>query len=92
MEKIKLLGKRLLVRRLDDDDTTEGGIVLPDKRRPKDHTFGVVEFVGNECDGQVKEHDIVLTAEETGSWFKTDQGDRLLMYQDAVLAVVEDYQ
>jgi len=91
MKKIKLLGKRLLVRRFKDDGVTDGGIVLPDRRRPKDHTFGVVEVVGCDCDDQIKVGDTILTKESTGSWIKTDSGDRLLMYSADVLAVVEDY-
>lgn len=91
MEKIRLLGKRLLVRRLKDDGVTEGGVILPDKRRPKDHTFGVVEVVGCECDDQIEVGDTILTTEETGSWVKTNNDDRLLMYSDDVLAVVEEY-
>ena len=90
MEKLRPLRATLLVNRAAKIEVTESGIVLPDRRDPDEHCFGVVDAVGDECDGQVKVGDTILTEERTGSWIKTDHGDRLLIFQKDVLAVVEE--
>ena len=93
--KVKPLGDRILVKRVEAEEKTAGGIVLPDtaKETPKE---GVVEAVGR---GKVldsgklqalvlKKGDRVLFASYAGNEIKLDGDEYLIMREEDVLAVV----
>jgi chaperonin GroES len=89
------LNDKIVVRRLEAEEKTKGGIVLPDsaKEKPKE---GVVMALGNgrlldsgeRADFQVKEKDRVLFSSYAGTEIKVDGEDYLIMNEDDVLAVV----
>ncbi len=90
------LGDRLVVQRDDSEDTTAGGIVLPDSAKDKP-SRGIVLSVGHGRmlkDGsrakmQVKEGDRILFTSYGPEELKVGDKEYLLMREDDVLAVIE---
>ena len=94
--KLRPLHDRLLVKRLDEDDTSKGGIIIPDSAKEKPQRGQVVAVGKGKVaeDGSVrpldvKEGDVVLFGKYSGTEIKVDDEDRLIMREDDVLAVVE---
>jgi chaperonin GroES len=96
MAKLRPLGDKILVKRVEAETKTKSGIVLPDsaKEKPK---RGKVLAVGEGKrldDGKlssvdVKKGDEVLFTSYAGTEIKLDGEELLLMSVDDVLAVVE---
>ncbi len=92
---IQPLGDRVVVERASAEETTAGGIVLPDTARDKPQQ-GTVLAIGEgrlTKDGkrralQVKEGDKVLFTSYAGDEFKLSDKTVLLMREDDILAVV----
>ena len=90
------LGDRVLVRRVQADEKTEGGIILPDtaKEKPRE---GVVISVGKGKlleNGErqaltVKPKDRVLFSSYAGSEIKLQGDEMLILSEDEILAIVE---
>lgn len=97
--KIKLqpLGERLVVERDESEETTAGGIVLPDTAKDKPARGRVVSVGdgkllddGTRSQFQVKKGDRVIFSSYAGETFKIDDEELLLMREDDVFAVIED--
>lgn len=95
--KIRPLGDRIVVRREEAEETTAGGIVLPDTARNKPQR-GTVLAVGpgrmlkdgKRRELQVKTGDTVLFTAWAGDEYKEHKGgDVLIMREEDVMAVVE---
>jgi len=95
-EKIKPLGDHVLIRRVEAESKTKGGIVLPESAKEKPRE-GIVLAVG---DGrmldsgerqafQVKVEDRVLFSSYAGTEIKVQGEDLLLVREDEILAVIE---
>ena len=94
--KIKPLGDRLLVKQLDAEEKSKGGIILPDtaKEKPKE---GKIEAVGPGKvleDGKVqplsvKTGDHILFSSYAGTEIKLDGEDYLIMKEEDVLAIIK---
>jgi len=94
--KIRPLHDKIVVKRVEAETKTKGGIVLPDtaKEKPKE---GVVVAVGtgkllengNRAEFQVKEKDRVIFSSYAGTEVKVDGEEYLVLSEDDVLAVVE---
>ena len=90
------LHDRLLVERLEREETTEGGIVIPDTAKEK-QIEGKVLAVGNGRildDGTVRALDLrigdrILFGKYAGTEIKIDGKEQLILKEDDVLAVVE---
>ena len=92
---IKPLGDKVIVKRVEAEETTAGGIVLPDtaKERPK---RGVVLAVGNgrllddgtRSEIQVKKNDEVLFTSYAGTEIKVDGDEYMIMDEGDILGVV----
>lgn len=90
------LGDRLLVERLEAEEKTAGGIVLPDTAKEKP-IQGKVIAVGEGRrteDGklipmQVKKGDKILFGKYSGTEVKLEGEEYLIMKEDDVLAIVE---
>ena len=90
------LGDRVIVRRVEADEKTKGGIILPDtaKEKPRE---GVVIAVGNGKlleNGQrqamsVKAKDRVLFSSYAGTEIKMGGQEVLILSEDEILAVIE---
>lgn len=96
MAAIKPLGDKLVIKRLDAEETTKGGIVLPDtaKEKPKQGLIiatgeGRLNKDGSRAAFQVKENDKVLFSSYAGTEVSVEGEDYLIMSEDEVLAVID---
>lgn len=96
--KIKLqpLGDRVVVRREESEETTAGGIVLPDSAKDKPARGTIVSVGdgkllddGSRGDFQVKTGDRVIFSSYAGETVNVDDDEFLLMREDDILAVIE---
>ncbi|MCK5707367.1 MAG: co-chaperone GroES [Candidatus Aureabacteria bacterium] len=94
--KVKPLGDRVLVKRLKAEETTKGGIVLPDtaKEKPKQGEIiavgtGKVED-GKKIEFNVKKGDKVLFSSYAGTDVKVSGEEYLIMKEDDILAIIND--
>jgi len=93
---LRPLHDRVLVKPLEADTKTAGGIIIPDTAQEKPQE-GKVVAVGNGKvaeDGKktpldVKKGDKVLFSKYSGSEVKLDGEDHLIMREDDILAVLE---
>ena len=97
MAKIKPLGDKILIKRVEAEEKTSGGIVIPDtaKEKPKQGTVvalgdGKMLDSGERAEFQVKASDKVIFASYAGTEVTLDGEEYLLMSEDDILAVVED--
>jgi chaperonin GroES len=94
--KIRPLHDRILVKRLEEERTSAGGIIIPDTATEKP-IQGKVIAVGNgkiQEDGSVRKLDVkvgdkVLFGKYGGTEVKVDGEDLLVMREDDVMAVIE---
>ena len=94
--KLKPLGDRLIVRAVEEEETTASGIVLPDTAKEKPQK-GEVLAVGDgarDDDGEripldVATGDVVLYSKYGGTEVKVDGEDLLVLRESDVLAKVE---
>jgi chaperonin GroES len=92
---VKPLGDKILVKRLEAQEVTKGGIVLPDSAKEKPKEGRVVEVGPGKVldDGprgsmQIKKGDRILFTSYAGTEIKVDKEEFLIMSEDDVLAVV----
>jgi len=94
---LKPLGDRLIVKPLDEEETTASGIVLPDTAKEKPQK-GEVLAVGDgrwDDDGEkripldVSEGETVLYSKYGGTEVKVEGDDLLVLRESDVLAVVQ---
>ena len=93
--KIRPLGEKVLIRRLDAEEMTRGGIVLPDtaKEKPQKGTVlamgdGKLLDDGTRAKFQVKKGDVVLFASFAGTEIDIDGEEYVLMDESDILAVL----
>ncbi len=95
--KLQPLGDRVVIKREESEETTAGGILLPDSAKDKP-ARGQIISVGNGRlldDGsrgelQVKVGDRVIFSSYGGETLNVDDEELLLMREDDILAVIED--
>lgn len=95
MAKLTPLNDRILIERLQAEDKTAGGIILPDNAKEKPKQGKILALgEGKRLDNgeraafQVKVGDRVLFSSYAGSEVNVDGKDYLVMSEDDVLAVV----
>jgi chaperonin GroES len=93
--KIRPLNDRLLVKRLEEEEKTAGGIIIPDSAKEKPAEGEVVAVgpgklndKGDRVALQVKEGDRVLFSKYGGTDVKLDGDDFLIMREDDILGVL----
>ncbi|MFO8112760.1 MAG: co-chaperone GroES [Desulfosalsimonadaceae bacterium] len=94
--KIKPLNDRILVKRLEEEAKTRGGIIIPDSAKEKP-AQGEVIAVGDGKLGddgkrvplQVKKGDRVLFAKYAGTEIKIEDEEHLVMREDDILGIIE---
>jgi len=96
MSKIRPLHDRLVVRRLEEERTTAGGIVIPDSATEKPSQGevlavgpGVTLENGDKKALDVKVGDIVLFGKYAGTEVKVEGQDVIVMKEDDVFGVIE---
>lgn len=94
--KIRPLHDRVLVKRLEEQETTKGGIIIPDAAKEKP-IEGEVMATGNGKlleDGKVRPLDVkkgdrILFGKYSGTEVKIEGNEHLILREDEILAVVE---
>ncbi|MHC4493155.1 MAG: co-chaperone GroES [Planctomycetota bacterium] len=94
--KIRPLQDRILVKRIEEEETTKGGIIIPDTAKEKPQE-GKIIAVGNGKileDGKVqpldvKKGDRVLFSKYAGTEINLDGEEHLIIREDDVLGVVQ---
>lgn len=94
--KVVPLGDKIVVKRLEAEEVTAGGIVLPDSAQEKPLQGRVLSVGdgmllkdGNRAPHQVKEGDRILFSRYSGNELKVAGEDLLIMVESEVLAVIE---
>ncbi len=95
--KIRPLNDRILVRRLEEEEKTAGGIIIPDsaKEKPAEGKIiavgpGKLNDNGDRVAMDVKDGDSILFSKYGGTDVKIDGEDYLIMREDDVLGIVEN--
>ncbi len=90
------LGDRVLIRRVEAEERTKGGIVLPDtaKEKPKEGIVvstgkGKLLDDGTHAQLTVKKNDRVIFSSYAGTEVKIEGEEYLIMGEDEILAVVD---
>ena len=94
--KVVPLNDKIVVKRLEAEDKTAGGILLPDTAKEKPRQGKVVSLGegklmenGKRAPFQVKEGDRVLFSSYAGNEVTIDGQEYLIMTEDDILAVVD---
>ena len=89
--KIKPLSDRVIVKPLEMDKKTAGGLLLPDtKEKPQE---GIIVNIGNGKKDEpmtVKIGDHVLFSKYGGTEYKVDNENYLIMRESDIYAIIED--
>ena len=95
--KIKPLADRLVVERLEQEEKTSGGIIIPDtaKEKPKQGKVlavgpGAKDENGKRITVDVQAGDIVLFTQWAGNEIKLDGKDYLVLKESDVIGIIED--
>jgi chaperonin GroES len=94
--KVRPLHDRLIVQRLEEEEKTKGGIIIPDtaKEKPIEGKViavgaGRIRKDGTKMPFEVKKGNRVLYAKYTGTEVKIDGEEYLIMKEDDILAIIE---
>jgi len=94
--KIRPLADKVLIKRLEAENVTKGGIVLPDSAKEKPRKGKVVSLGdgkllddGTRSKFQVKKNDLVLFTSYGGTEIKIDGEEFLIMEETDILAVLD---
>jgi len=94
--KVRPLHDRLIVKRLEEEEKTKGGIIIPDtaKEKPIEGKViavgkGKVQEDGTTIPMEVKKGDRIIFAKYAGTEVKIDGEEHLIMKEDDVLAIIE---
>jgi len=94
--KIRPLQDRVIVRRLEEEEKTEGGIIIPDTAKEKPMEGKVVAVgKGKVLEGgkavplDVKKGDRILFSKYAGTEIKLEGEEHLIMREDDILGIVE---
>lgn len=93
--KIRPLHDRILVKRLEAEDKSQGGILLPDSAQEKPQRGEVVAVgpgkvhEGKRLELDVKAGDKVLFGKYSGTEVKLDGDELLVMREDDIMAVID---
>lgn len=93
---LRPLNDKIVVKRLEAEEMTKGGIVLPDTAKEKPREGKVVSVGGGKilkdgsrADFQVKKNDRIIFSSYAGTEIKMEGEELLIMSEDDVLAIVE---
>ncbi len=94
--KLRPLQDRILVQRVEEEEKTKGGIIIPDTAKEKP-AEGKIVAVGNGKTGDdgnripmdVAEGDRVLFGKYSGTEVKVEGEEYLIMREDDILGIIE---
>ena len=94
--KFRPLHDRVLVRRIEEDDTTAGGIIIPDtaKEKPQEGEViaagsGIKAEDGTIIPLDVKAGDLILFGKWSGNEVTVDGEELLIMKESDILGIIE---
>jgi len=94
--KVRPLKDRIIVKRLEEEEKTKGGIIIPDsaKEKPIEGKViavgdGKINKDGKKVPLEIKKGDRVLFAKYGGTEIKMDGEEHLMMKEEDVLAIIE---
>ncbi len=94
--KIKPLHDRVILKRIEEEEATKGGIIIPEtaKEKPIEGRVlavgsGKMMENGKQQPLQVKEGDRVLFGKYAGTEIKIEGEEHLIMREDDIIAIVE---
>jgi chaperonin GroES len=94
--KIRPLQDRVIVKRVEEEEKTKGGIIIPDTAKEKPMEGKVIAVGKGKLmeDGKihaldVKAGDRVLFGKYSGTEVKVDGAEHLIMKEDDILGVIE---
>ena len=94
--KIRPLQDRILVKRIEEEETTKGGIIIPDtaKEKPQEGKIVAVGKGKLADDGKltpldVKKGDKILFSKYSGTEVNIEGEEHLIIREDDVLGVIE---
>lgn len=94
--KLKPLNDRVLVKRLESEEKTAGGLYIPDTAKEKPSKGEVVAVGpgkiaenGSRVDMAVKKGDAMLFNKYAGTEIKLDGVDHLVMREEDILAIID---
>jgi len=93
---IRPLNDRVLVLRIEEEEKTSGGIIIPDTAKEKPQEGKVVAVGPGKLDDEgkrialeVKKDDRVLFGKYAGTEIKIDGVEHLIMREDDILGIIE---
>jgi chaperonin GroES len=94
--KIRPLHDRVIVKRIKEEETTKGGIIIPDTAKEKPSEGKIIAIGKGKLleNGTLKPLDVkagdkVLFGKYAGTEVKIDGEDHLIMREDDIIAIVE---
>ena len=94
--KIRPLQDRIIVKRIDEEEKTKGGIIIPDTAKEKPQEGKVIAVGKGKVDDDGKVHpldvkkgDRVLFSKYSGTEVNIEGDEHLIIREDDVLGVVE---
>jgi chaperonin GroES len=94
--KIKPLSDRVLVLRIEEDEQTTGGIIIPDtaKEKPQEGKVvaagpGRLDENGKRIPMAVKKNDRILFGKYAGTEIQIEGAEHIIMREDDILGIVE---
>jgi chaperonin GroES len=95
--KIRPLNDRVLVLRLEEEQKTAGGIIIPDTAKEKPQRGKIVsagpgklDKTGNRIPLQVKAGELVLFGKYAGSEVKINGVEHIIMREDDILGILSE--
>ncbi|MBS0654964.1 MAG: co-chaperone GroES [Verrucomicrobia bacterium] len=94
--KLRPLGNRVLLRRLEQKENLKGGIIIPDSAKKKQESAEVIavgagkkDKNGNLAPMPVKVGDIVMMDKYSGQEVKLDDEEYVIVRADDIIAVIQ---
>jgi len=94
--KIRPLQDRIIVKRIEEEEKTKGGIIIPDSAKEKPMEGEVISVGsgkvlenGTKQAPEVKAGDRILFGKYSGTEVKIDGEEHLIMREDDILGVIE---
>ena len=97
MIKVRPLGDRILVERLEEEEVIKGGIIIPDTAKEKPQRgeviavgLGRLDDEGKRVPLDVQVGDNILFGKYAGSEVTIDDDEYLIMREEDILAIIEE--
>ncbi|MCL2325564.1 MAG: co-chaperone GroES [Proteobacteria bacterium] len=94
---MKPLNDRILVKRLEQESVSKGGIIIPDSAKEKPAKAVVLAIgpgkhdpKGGRIPSDVKVGDVVLFSKYAGTEVKLSGDDHVILREDDILAIIEE--